>query len=428
MDILAVINEEVKEIFSSIVDDPSLPLEVLESEVRQASQELGRKVLEACLSQRTIQTDSPSEVCPVCQGELRRFRKRQRCVETLCGGVRVSRWVYRCDACSHYHVPWDTDEGLKDGFTVNVAKAMCRLSARLDFREASEELAHHGIEISHTTLQQKVRQWSEGESVCDYVDEQTLEAGSRWYVSCDGVHTLSQDGSYHEVKVGCLYRDYPQLERKSVASARTKSLRYVASQTDAASFGEHWFDLATASGIYKDETDTEEVVVIADGAAWIWNLSDEYFPGAVEIVDYMHAKSHLYEVAKQVFGENSRESVEAWVEKTEPFLYAGDTQTVGVRIRALGVGNPDLSQLLQREARYFQKHSKRMQYQTFAEKGYHIGSGLIESACKHVVAQRCKQASMKWSKVGINAILFWRCLLKGEAWETFWDKQAQNAA
>ena len=305
---------------------------------------------------------------------------------------------------------------------------MCRLSARLDFREASEELAHHGIEISHTTLQQKVRQWSEGESVCDYVDEQTLEAGSRWYVSCDGVHTLSQDGSYHEVKVGCLYRDYPQLERKSVASARTKSLRYVASQTDAASFGEHWFDLATASGIYKDETDTEEVVVIADGAAWIWNLSDEYFPGAVEIVDYMHAKSHLYEVAKQVFGENSRESVEAWVEKTEPFLYAGDTQTVGVRIRALGVGNPDLSQLLQREARYFQKHSKRMQYQTFAEKGYHIGSGLIESACKHVVAQRCKQASMKWSKVGINAILFWRCLLKGEAWETFWDKQAQNAA
>ena len=116
MDILAVINEEVKEIFSSIVDDPSLPLEVLESEVRQASQELGRKVLEACLSQRTIQTDSPSEVCPVCQGELRRFRKRQRCVETLCGGVRVSRWVYRCDACSHYHVPWDTDEGLKGRF------------------------------------------------------------------------------------------------------------------------------------------------------------------------------------------------------------------------------------------------------------------------------------------------------------------------
>lgn len=197
MDILAILDEEVKEIFSSIVDDTSLSLEMLESEVSQASQELGRKVLEVCLCQRASQLDAPSEACAVCQGELRRFRKRQRCVETLCGVVSVSRWVYRCDACGHYHVPWDADEGLKEGFTVNVAKAMCRLSARLDFREASEELAHHGIEINHTTLQQKVRQWSEGESVCDYVDEQTLEASSRWYVSCDGVHMLSQDGSYH---------------------------------------------------------------------------------------------------------------------------------------------------------------------------------------------------------------------------------------
>ena len=189
-----------------------------------------------------------------------------------------------------------------------------------------------------------------------------------------------------------------------------------------------WFDLATASGIYKDETDTEEVVVIGDGAAWIWNLSDEYFPGAVEIVDYMYAKSHLYKVAKQAFGEKAYESIQSWVEATEPFLYARDTETVVLRIRALGVGTPTLCEVLQREAGYFQKPSKRMQYQTFAEKGYHIGSGLIESACKHVVAQRCKQASMKWSQTGINAVLFWRCLLKSNAWDTFWDQQVQNTA
>ena len=428
MDILAIINQEVKEIFSDIVLDTSPPSEDLEREVLEATRELGRKVLEWCLSESANETSSVSITCPVCEEKLRRFRKRQRYVQTLCGVVSVSRWVYRCDACDAYHVPWDSQVGLKDGFTVSVGKAMCRLSARLDFREASEELAHHGIKVSHQTLQQKVGQWSEGESVSDYVDEQVLEAGSRWYVSCDGVHTLAQDGSYREVKVGCLYRDYPQLGSKSVASARTKSLRYVATQSDAASFGEHWFDLATTSGIYKDETDSEEVVVIGDGAAWIWNLSEEYFPGSVEIVDYMHAKSHLYDVAKQAFGETSRETIEDWVQTTEPFLYAGDTQEVGVRIRALGVGNPMLLEVLEREARYFQKHSKRMQYQTFVEKGYHIGSGLIESACKHVVAQRCKQASMKWRQAGINAVLFWRCLLKSEAWDAFWDKQLPDAA
>ena len=428
MDILAIIDQKVKEIFSETVLDTSAPVGDLEREVLALTRELGRKVLETCLSESANDASSVSVSCAACEGELRRFRKRPRYVQTLCGVVGVSRWVYRCDGCGQYQVPWDSGEGLKDGFTVSVAESMCRLSARLDFREASEELAHHGIKVSHSTLQQKVGEWSEGESVSDYVDEQALETGSRWYVSCDGVHTLSQDGSYHEVKVGCLYRDYPQLDSKSVASARTKSLRYVASHSDAASFGQQWFDLATASGIYKDERDTEEVVVIGDGAAWIWNLSDEYFPGAIEIVDYMHAKSHLYEVAKQAFGEKADESIQSWVEATESFLYAGDTESVVLRIRALGVGNPTLSEVLQREVGYFQKHSKRMQYQTFAEKGYHIGSGLIESACKHVVAQRCKQASMKWSQTGINAVLFWRCLLKSSAWDTFWDQQAQNAA
>ncbi len=306
MDILAIIDQEVKEIFSETVLDTSAGVEVLEREVLELTRELGRKVLETCLSESANDASSVSVLCSACKGKLRRFRKRQRYVQTLCGVVGVSRWVYRCDACNVYDVPWDSRVGLKEGFTVSVAESMCRLSARLDFREASEELAHHGIKVSHRTLQQKA--------------------------------------------------------------------------------------------------------------------------GAVEIVDYMHAKSHLYEVAKQAFGEKAYESIHSWGEATEPFLYAGDTETVVLRIRALSVGNAMLSEVLQREVGYFQKHSKRMQYQTFAEKGYHIGSGLIESACKHVVAQRCKQASMKWSQTGINAVLFWRCLLKSRAWDTFWDQQTQNAA
>jgi hypothetical protein len=69
-----------------------------------------------------------------------------------------------------------------------------------------------------------------------------------------------------------------------------------------------------------------------------------------------------------------------------------------------------------------------MQYRTLNEKGYQIGSGVIESACKHVVAERCKQAGMRWSKSGINAILFWRCLLKNDASDTYWEKQTMQTA
>ena len=61
-------------------------------------------------------------------------------------------------------------------------------------------------------------------------------------------------------------------------------------------------------------------------------------------------------------------------------------------------------------------------------KDQQIGSGVIESACKHVVAERCRQAGMRWTQPGINAILFWRCLLKNDALETYWDTQAKQTA
>ena len=85
--------------------------------------------------------------------------------------------------------------------------------------------------------------------------------------------------------------------------------RYIASESQAVDFGRQLAALATQTGIYQDETtlETEEVVFLGDGAAWIWNLADEHFPGATEIVDYMHAKSHLYDVAKQAFGEENTE-------------------------------------------------------------------------------------------------------------------------
>ena len=85
MDILAIITQEVKEIFSCVVSDASVSLERLESEVLRASRELSQKVLEACVSQRASQEVSVSVACRICAGESCRFRFRERYVETLCG-------------------------------------------------------------------------------------------------------------------------------------------------------------------------------------------------------------------------------------------------------------------------------------------------------------------------------------------------------
>ena len=189
-------------------------------------------------------------------------------------------------------MPWQVRQRLKGKYTQSVDAAMMRVAAQLNYRTAAAELKHHGnLEVSHTTLHEKVQAWSSGESVSDYVAKESLDVGARWYVSCDGCQTNSPDG-WQEVKVGSIGKDYPHQNATSVLKIRPPSLRYVASRSGVADFQHHLAALATQTGIYQDEKTIadEEVVVIGDGAVWIWNLADEHFPGATEIIDYMHAK------------------------------------------------------------------------------------------------------------------------------------------
>ena len=417
--------QEVNALVESLTSSPDVSLEDAEHQVLEATRAWGQKILQMCISQKAEAPVSDPVACPVCENPCRPFRKRSRHFTTLCGVIRVGRWVYHC-ASGHYHVPWEANQKVKGRYTHRVVEAMCRMASGFNFREAAEALNRQGIDVSHTTLHHQVREWSKPLKVCEAVEAQTLGEKARWYVSCDGCHTNSPDG-WHEVKVGCVYRDYPQYGENTVSSVRQSSIRYVASRGNAAHFGAEWFDLARHSGVYTEPLSSEEVVVIGDGAAWIWNLAGEYFPGAVEIVDYMHAKSHLYDLAKQAFGEDDSESIEKWVETTDSFLYEGNTAELVGRIRSLGGQNDGISERVEREVGYFQKHRERMQYKAFRGKGYQIGSGVIESACKHVVSERCKGASMKWSASGINAVLGWRCLMKNGSWDRYWY-EAQQAA
>lgn len=187
-------------------------------------------------------------------------------------------------------------------------------------------------------------------------------------MSCDGCRTNSPDG-WKEVKVGCVYKDYPQPVSGGTPSARTESIRYVAGRQNAAHVGKALYALATNSGIYQEAIDTQEIVFIGDGAAWIWSLAEADFPNAVEIVDYTHAASHLYNAAKLVFEETETELFEAWINETEPLLQDGNISEVIARIRALETQDPGVLESLKKEAKYFEKHQKRMRYKAFREHG-----------------------------------------------------------
>ena len=100
------------------------------------------------------------------------------------------------------------------------------------------------------------------------------------------------------------------------------------------------------------------------------------FSNAVEIVDYMHAKSHLYDVGKCVFGETATDQIEDWVQEIGHLLFEGKISDLAAHIRAFETEDLEVREILDREARYFEKHAKRMQYQEFTEKGYQITRGV----------------------------------------------------
>ena len=123
---------------------------------------------------------------------------------------------------------------------------------------------------------------------------------------------------------------------------------------------------------------------------------------------------------KSLFGVTETEKIQDWIKEVEPLLQDGNIAEVVARIRGVSTEAPETLKILEREAKYFEKHAKRMRYEVFREKGYQIGSGVIESACKHVVAQRCRRASMRWTDESLNAILELRCMDKNKTWEKYW--------
>ncbi len=96
-----------------------------------------------CVSQKASEKVSEPVECPQCQQACRPLRPRVRYMTTLCGVIRVERWVYCCDR-GHTYVPWEANQKLKGKYTHRVAEAMCRLAALLDFREAASELSRQG--------------------------------------------------------------------------------------------------------------------------------------------------------------------------------------------------------------------------------------------------------------------------------------------
>ena len=164
-------------------------------------------------------------------------------------------------------------------------------------------------------------------------------------------------------------------------------------------------------------------VVLGDGAPWIWNFADEHFPDATQIVDIFHAKGHLFEVAKAIWGHGS-EIGEQWARKRREELDEGRVDDVLAALRS----HAGTCQEARKNVEYFSNNRSRMNYPKFRAMGLCVATGVVEGGCKHIVGARLKHGGMHWTVPGANAIIALRCAIESNRFDDFWERRAREKA
>jgi len=230
--------------------------------------------------------------------------------------------------------------------------------------------------------------------------------------------TDGQSAHTRDAKLGCVFTQ-TAWDQKGYPIRDPDSTTYAGAIETAEEFGPRIYWEAWRRGWSR----AKKKVVMGDGAEWIWNLADVYFPGAIQIVDLYHARQHLWEVARRLHPHDEGKQ-KAWIQiHQKRLLDQGKIEKLVAALRSIDSENPEVVEQIRNEADYFEKNAERMRYPQFRRQHLFVGSGVIEAGCKTVIGSRCKQSGMFWTVRGANAILALRCCHLNGRFEDYWESR-----
>ena len=392
----------------------------IEQHTLAAVKEMGQQVLEGVCQVAAGGAPIPPTTRCDCGHQADYQRQRPAQVRTVLGPIIIRRAYYHCAACRQGLAPLDrrlgyragsTSAGLDEvlallGATADSFAAASALLAKLTLVHISPNVARAATETLGQVLQaeeQRVVQaaWARG------TVPPAIATPPQLYVSMDGV-LVHAAARWREYKLGSVYTTTtrPCATHPGGEEVCARDISYIGDVAEAADFGQLLWCEAARRGVLT----AQEVVVVADGAHWIWVLADEHFPGATQIVDWYHASHYVWQAAHAIYGEGTP-LAKRWAKRRLAELWAGQVSKV---LRALG--NAPQREGVQEALTYYTFHQRRMCYADYRARGLQIGSGTMESGCKQVVTARLKQAGMVWSLAGVRAVAAVRTWLKSDRW------------
>ena len=252
-------------------------------------------------------------------------------------------------------------------------------------------------------------------------------------ISLDGAMVKTQRSrdnhrGWHEGKVGVCARFEPTPPSMGSGPDETKPAygpaEYCIGFEPQADFLPCLYAHAVQAGL--EDPSCHQIVLVGDGAHWIWEQGAEHLRVAgkawVEILDFYHASQHIWAAADAIWPQDAP-TRQGWAEDVLHRL----RHEGGAVLDSVWNALPPLSAAAQQEVAtqqaYFAVHRDRLDYPRYRSAGLPIGSGIIESACKAVLKQRECGSGMRWVEAGAQAIATLRALHRSGRWQSFWKKQ-----
>lgn len=417
---------------------------------REALRQIGAQALGLFLSD--LQQTPESEMACACGGKLHYQRMRPAVTTTVFGKVAYERAYYAGCGCGKGLAPLDKTYGLEaGGISSGLAQLMALAGIAFSFEESEKWLKEFLLfEVSENSirsetqkmgrLQQKEEeqdiQTSQSEKALQVRLREEKQVPQRLYGSLDAAKVrieprarqgepVPEHEDWRDMKIGCWYQaEAVSLSRQSSRQRRkaqregtvfrTTQHKYYCDIAHVDEFGK----LVWATGCQGSADLVTELVFVCDGATWIWELVAQYYPHAVQIVDWYHAEDRLQRLADAAFPSPSQR--QAWLAAVVESLWQGQVEEVMLACKHLAAKHDQARQALT----YFANNSQRMRYDLFRAQGYLIGSGTIESGCKQIVAQRLKRAGAQWIVEGAVLTAKARAAWLSGEWHTLCQKRA----
>jgi hypothetical protein len=390
-------------------------------------------------------SDGTAKTLPCACGKAARYTdRRPKTFTTALGAMTLVRAYYFCDPCKRGFFPRDRALGFE---ATSLSPAVTRMQALVGAMVSFEEGCELLTELAGVpTNAKQVERTAEALGAQIARDEKELSAADEGepssetlYLGMDGTGVPMRneeladrvgkqpDGSAatREVKLctvwsadgrdkdGCAVRDVGSVSY----SAAIESAANDDVDTERSEFGKRVDREAKRRGFSK----AERRVILGDGAPWIWNIADEQFPGAIQIVDRFHVKQHLSDVAKAVHGANT-DLATSWARLCHDALDRGEIDNV---IAALDEYSGQF-ETARKCVKYLENNRQRMRYAEFKAQGLCTSTGVVEAGCKVAIGTRLKRAGMHWTLRGANAIIALRCCKLSGRFEDYWQRRADK--